>query len=48
MASHVVYANPTKLPSQLVGARDLGVEYLVADSASEIAKVITLSITGPL
>ncbi|EER19667.1 Ornithine decarboxylase, putative [Perkinsus marinus ATCC 50983] len=39
MASHVVYANPTKLPSQLVGARDLGVEYLVADSASEIAKI---------
>ncbi|KAF4661950.1 Mitochondrial 2-oxoadipate and 2-oxoglutarate transporter [Perkinsus chesapeaki] len=39
MSSHVVYANPTKLPSQLAGARDLGVRYLVADSAFEIAKI---------
>ncbi|KAF4707285.1 Mitochondrial 2-oxoadipate and 2-oxoglutarate transporter, partial [Perkinsus olseni] len=39
MSSDVVYANPTKLPSHLVGARDLGVELLVADSASEIAKI---------
>ncbi|EER13800.1 Ornithine decarboxylase, putative [Perkinsus marinus ATCC 50983] len=39
MASHIVYANPNKLPSHLIGARDLGVECIVADSAFEIAKI---------